>query len=98
MAVILASAGYPGSYPKGNVIKQNNVAGAHVFHAGTSATDDAIVTSGGRVIAVAAHAETLEEALRVAYAGCDGVEFEGKTLRRDIAHRYVQVLKCPPWL
>lgn len=50
------------------------------------------MTSGGRVIAVAAYAPSLEEALRLAYAGCDAISFEGKTLRRDIAHRYAMPL------
>ena len=46
------------------------------------------MTSGGRVLAVTAYAESLEQAVRVAYAGVDTVTFEGKTFRRDIAHRY----------
>jgi phosphoribosylamine-glycine ligase len=59
-----------------------------VFHAGTKESNGEIVTSGGRVLAVTAYAESLEEAVRAAYAGVDSVTFEGKTFRRDIAHRY----------
>lgn len=46
-------------------------------------------TSGGRVIAVSAFAPTLKEALDAVYAAVDKVDFEGKTYRRDIAHRYL---------
>ncbi|KAG8905701.1 hypothetical protein FRB99_008415 [Tulasnella sp. 403] len=88
VSVVLASSGYPGSYPKGKIIREGVLAeGAIAFHAGTSKTSEGVVTSGGRVIAVAAWAPSLEEALRRAYAGCDAIEFDGKTLRRDIAHR-----------
>lgn len=58
-----------------------------VFHAGTKEVNGEIVTSGGRVLAVTAYADNLEQAVRAAYAGVDSVTFEGKTFRRDIAHR-----------
>ncbi|CAE6470251.1 unnamed protein product [Rhizoctonia solani] len=88
VSVILASQGYPGSYPKGKVITIESIPeNTVIFHAGTSAKDSQIVTSGGRVIAVAAYGETLRDALERAYKGVDAVNFEGKTFRRDIAHR-----------
>ncbi|KAG8709675.1 hypothetical protein FRC08_018171 [Ceratobasidium sp. 394] len=88
VSVILASQGYPGSYPKGKTITVGAVPESTVvFHAGTSSKDGQVVTSGGRVIAVAAYGETLREALDRAYKGVDAVSFEGKTFRRDIAHR-----------
>ena len=65
-----------------------------VFHAGTVETGGDVVTSGGRVIAVSAYATTLQGALDAAYAGVDQVDFEGKTYRRDIAHRYVRYAYC----
>lgn len=58
-----------------------------VFHAGTTIAGDKLVTSGGRVIAVSAYSPTLQGALDAAYAGVEAVSFEGKTYRRDIAHR-----------
>ena len=58
-----------------------------VFHAGTSTSNGEILTSGGRVLVVTAYALTLQEAVDAAYAGVDKVSFEGKTYRRDIAHR-----------
>ncbi|CEL53957.1 phosphoribosylamine--glycine ligase / phosphoribosylformylglycinamidine cyclo-ligase [Rhizoctonia solani AG-1 IB] len=88
VSVILASQGYPGNYPKGKIITTGSVPeGTVIFHAGTSSKDSQVVTSGGRVIAVAAYGETLQIALDRAYKGVNAVEFEGKTFRRDIAHR-----------
>jgi phosphoribosylamine--glycine ligase/phosphoribosylformylglycinamidine cyclo-ligase len=61
-----------------------------VFHAGTKKTSEGkIVTDGGRVLAVCAAGNTLKEAVDLAYRGVDVIEFEGKTVRRDIAHRSV---------
>jgi phosphoribosylamine--glycine ligase len=89
--VVLASAGYPGSYAKGHPITGIDRAqstGALVFHAGTQVQPDGtLVTAGGRVLAVTGRGDTLRAALDQAYAGADAIAFEGKTLRRDIGHR-----------
>ncbi|KAH7106701.1 bifunctional purine ADE1 [Auriculariales sp. MPI-PUGE-AT-0066] len=88
VSVVLASEGYPASYPKGRKIEIGNVpAGVTVFHAGTTIKDGQLLTSGGRVLVVAAQAPSIKEALSLAYAGVDKISFEGKTYRRDIAHR-----------
>ncbi|TFK56567.1 phosphoribosylformylglycinamidine cycl [Heliocybe sulcata] len=90
VSVILASQGYPGNYAKGKHITVGDVPqNTVVFHAGTSNATDSedILTSGGRVIAVTSYAPTLREALDTVYAGVNSVNFEGKTFRRDIAHR-----------
>lgn len=63
-----------------------------IFHAGTKQSNGDIVTVGGRVLAVSAYAPTLNEALEAVYAGVEQATFEGKTFRRDIAHRYVFIL------
>ncbi|KAG8697974.1 hypothetical protein FRC09_007523 [Ceratobasidium sp. 395] len=90
VSVVLASQGYPGAYAKGKAITIDTVSDdTVVFHAGTSNKDGQVVTSGGRVIAATAYGETLREALDRAYNGVDAVKFEGKTFRRDIAHRAV---------
>ena len=62
-----------------------------VFHAGTKQLGDDVVTAGGRVLAVTAQASTLPEALELAYKGVDAISFQGKTCRRDIAHRQVNI-------
>ncbi|KAH7914779.1 phosphoribosylglycinamide synthetase [Hygrophoropsis aurantiaca] len=88
VSVILVSGGYPGSYPKSKQIEVGDVpSNVVVFHCGTDTVANNLITSGGRVIAVTAAAPTLEEALASAYAGVDNIQFEGKTYRRDIAHR-----------
>jgi phosphoribosylamine--glycine ligase/phosphoribosylformylglycinamidine cyclo-ligase len=58
-----------------------------VFHAGTAKSNSELVTTGGRVMAITAYAPTLQDALNSAYDGVNKVTFEGKTYRRDIAHR-----------
>lgn len=60
-----------------------------VFHAGTKIVNDAVVTAGGRVLAITAYAPTLQDALEAVYMGVENVNFHGKTFRRDIAHQYV---------
>lgn len=86
--VILASGGYPGSYPKGKEItgldEKGQAPGVMVIHAGTKYEDGKFYTNGGRVLAVTAKAPTLKEALDKAYAGVDGIRFEGCFCRRDI--------------
>ncbi|KAL1928652.1 hypothetical protein VTP01DRAFT_2438 [Rhizomucor pusillus] len=86
--VIIASGGYPGSYPKGNEITISELPkDVMVFHAGTAIKDGKLVTSGGRVLAVSAVASTLREAVDKAYAGVNCIKFDGMYYRKDIAHR-----------
>jgi phosphoribosylamine--glycine ligase/phosphoribosylformylglycinamidine cyclo-ligase len=87
VSVVLASKGYPGKYDKGVEITVGEVPGVLVFHAGTKKQGDKVVTDGGRVLVVCAKGDTLKEAVDLAYKGVDAVNFEGKTFRRDIAHR-----------
>lgn len=89
VAVVLTSAGYPGSYEKGKVVTgvedADALDGVTVYHAGTAVTDTGeLVTSGGRVLAVTALGDTFEAARNLAYAACEKIDFEGKTLRHDI--------------
>ena len=60
-----------------------------VFHAGTAMRDGRLVTDGGRVLAVTAMADALERAVATAYQAADMIQFEGKHMRRDIAHRAI---------
>ncbi|MFZ0662854.1 MAG: phosphoribosylamine--glycine ligase [Acidobacteriaceae bacterium] len=89
--VVAASGGYPGSYTKGHKItgleEAARVPGVVVFHAGTALMDKDVLTSGGRVLAVTATAETLQQALNRAYEGMARIHFEGMYYRRDIGHR-----------
>jgi phosphoribosylamine--glycine ligase len=88
LCVVMASQGYPGSYEKGVPIEglDRVAAEAVVFHAGTSLKDGHIVTSGGRVLAVTAVGESIDQAAERAYAAVDVITFSGAQHRRDIGH------------
>lgn len=89
--VVLASGGYPGAYTKGLPISglvEAERRGVVLFHAGTAVDEEGnLVTAGGRVLGVMAVGEDLRGALDQAYYGIEAIGFEGKTYRRDIAHR-----------
>ncbi|MBQ9059492.1 MAG: phosphoribosylamine--glycine ligase [Atopobiaceae bacterium] len=87
--IVLASAGYPGSYETGKPIsgidKAEKLEGVTVYHAGTRLEEDGtLVTAGGRVLGVTAVAASFEEARERVLQACELIEFEGKTYRRDI--------------
>ena len=65
--IVAASEGYPGTYTAGKKISGLDAAGevAQVFHAGTTLINGEYLTSGGRVLGVAAAAESLEQALGI---------------------------------
>ncbi|HJT23403.1 MAG TPA: phosphoribosylamine--glycine ligase [bacterium] len=89
--VVMASEGYPGSYPKGKPIEGLEKAASHadsyVFHAGTSLAGDKTVTSGGRVLCVTGIGSTVKEAIDHAYQAVGDIHFEGAHYRKDIAWR-----------
>ncbi|MDF2959205.1 MAG: phosphoribosylamine--glycine ligase [Paenibacillus sp.] len=88
VCVILASEGYPASYPKGLPIEGlENVQDALVFHAGTALKDGQIVTNGGRVLGVTALGKDIEEARAKAYTAADRIRFQGMHYRTDIAKK-----------
>jgi len=91
VCIVLASEGYPDSPVTGRPVTGVSEAGAidevHIFHAGTSMKNGELVTQGGRVFGVAAHAPTLQGALDRAYRAVDLVQFKGKQFRRDIGSR-----------
>lgn len=90
VCVVLASAGYPGRYQTGKPIRgleEAQAEGATVFHSGTRQSARGLETAGGRVLGVTASGETLEEAIRAAYAGVDRIRFEGMHYRRDIGRK-----------
>jgi len=89
--VVIASAGYPGTFEAGKKIagleKASAIDGVQVFHAATSRRDDVYFTSGGRVLGVTARASDLATAVERAYAGVSMIGFEGMHYRKDIAAR-----------
>lgn len=86
VCVVLASGGYPGSYPKGVPIHGlDEVQDSVVFHAGTTHKDGQVVTDGGRVLGVTARGASIVEARAKAYADVERIRFEGMQYRTDIA-------------
>lgn len=86
VCVILASEGYPGSYPKGLPITGLEPSEALVFHAGTDRdAEDRLVTAGGRVLGVVGLGPDIAEARAAAYREAETIHFAGKQNRTDIA-------------
>jgi phosphoribosylamine---glycine ligase len=90
MVVVLASKGYPESYPKGEIINiPDSLPGnTDLIHAGTKQNETGeIISAGGRVLGAVGRGETLSLAAERAYALSDSIDFTSKFLRRDIGHR-----------
>ena len=90
MVVVLTSAGYPESYPKGETIRiaEEIPRGSEVIHAGTQKNQAGeIVSTGGRVLGAVGTGETLALAREKAYALCGLIDFPSKFFRNDIGHR-----------
>lgn len=88
--VMLVSAGYPGAYAKGLPIQgATNSKDVYIYHAGTAMQHDALVTNGGRVMALTAMAPSLNEALLHAKQKAETIQFDGKYFRRDIGWEFV---------
>lgn len=89
--VVMASGGYPLSYPKGIEISglddMGQVEGAFVYHAGTKLSDGKMLTNGGRVLGVTCRGETLSEALDKSYAAVKKISWENVHYRKDIGQR-----------
>ena len=87
--VVLASGGYPGSYEKGKEITgiENLSDDILIFHAGTKRDGEKLVTSGGRVLNVVAHAPTLEQAIEKVYGEIPKIHFDGMFYRKDIGKK-----------
>lgn len=96
IGVVLAAGGYPDDYSKGFVIDGLDAPQAEnikVFHAGTANSGDDIVTSGGRVLCVTALADTIDTAQTECYQAADKIDWDGVTMRRDIAWRAIKRLE-----
>lgn len=86
-SVMLVSGGYPGKYESGKTISGlNNLNNCIPFYAGASndVASGNVKTSGGRVLAITAMGDTLEDALKFAYQNAEIVDFDGKYFRKDL--------------
>ncbi len=92
LGVVLAAGGYPGDYPKGDVISglpETEIIGAKVFHAGTAIRDGEVVTNGGRVLCATALGNTVAEAQQRAYELAAQIHWNKAHYRKDIGYRAV---------
>ena len=91
LTTVMASHGYPGGYPKGLPIAipddVRDDPDVLVFHAGTRHSEDGLVTSGGRVLAVTGLGSSMADAGERSRAAATRIEFEGKRFRSDIGWR-----------
>src|SRR5262249_17286825 len=90
LVVVMATKGYPGSYPKGSAIEGLDAAagleGVEIFHAGTRREGERIVANGGRVLGITATGQSVREARERAYAAVDAIDWPEGFCRRDIGH------------
>ena len=86
ICLVLASAGYPGSYEKGKVISNIDKVEEDivVFHAGTKVTGDNLVTNGGRVLNICTLGSDLTDVRNKVYKASEVIDFDGKYCRKDI--------------
>jgi len=93
VCVVLASEGYPRSYPKGRPIRGLEAAAADpdtvVFHAGTKRAGAGFETAGGRVLGVTSRGDSVDQARARAYAAVEKISFDGAQHRSDIAFRAI---------
>ncbi|MBQ3161139.1 MAG: phosphoribosylamine--glycine ligase [Oscillospiraceae bacterium] len=95
--VVMASGGYPQSYPKGiemnGMDDKGQVDGVFVYHAGTKFADGKFLTNGGRVLGVTATGESLQAALDKSYDAVKKITFDGAHYRTDIGQRALSANK-----
>ena len=94
VCVVLASKGYPESYPKNDKISgfENIPENSFVFHAGTKKEDENILSNGGRVLGVTALGLTLQNAIDNAYSACQKLDWKNKYHRKDIGKKGLSYL------
>ena len=94
VCVVLASEGYPESYPKNEEITgfDSISDSSYVFHAGTKNQDGKIFSNGGRVLGITALGDSLESAIANAYAASDKISWTHKYYRKDIGRKGLSYL------
>lgn len=90
--VVAVSGGYPGDYEKGfeieglqNVETENSI----VFHAGTKAFEDIVMTNGGRVLCVTSYGDSIKEAVTRSKQVLENIYFQEMYYRQDIGYEFV---------
>ena len=91
VTMVAVSGGYPGDYIKGYEITglQQSNSDSIIFHAGTKAENEQVVTNGGRVLAVTSFGENVQDAVAKSKALLAGVRFMKMYYRSDIGYEFV---------
>ncbi|MDO4742835.1 MAG: phosphoribosylamine--glycine ligase [bacterium] len=89
--VVMASQGYPKKYETGFKIDYDKN-DPNIFVAGAKLEGSDIITSGGRVLGITATAETLKQAITLAYSKVEKTQFENKYYRKDIGQSALKAL------
>ncbi|RXR20935.1 phosphoribosylamine--glycine ligase [Flavobacterium amnicola] len=93
--IIIASGGYPEDYEKGKVISGiEKVTDSIVFHAGTKEENGAIVTNGGRVLAITSYGNDFQEAVQKSYESIAKIQFDQMYFRKDIGKDLASLVKA----
>jgi len=89
VCVVLASEGYPESYPQNEEITgfDSTPNNTHIFHAGTKKIKGKILSNGGRVLGVTALGDSLDSAIVNAYAVAEKISWSHKYCRKDIGKK-----------
>ncbi|WP_318641750.1 phosphoribosylamine--glycine ligase [Flavobacterium ardleyense] len=85
--IMLVSGGYPEDFAKGKEITGIDsvaIEDALIFQAGTKAEGDKVLSNGGRVIAVTAFGENIDEAIKKSYQNINKISFDKMYYRKDI--------------
>lgn len=95
VGVVLAAGGYPNHYAKGDEIhglddpKYADDPDSKIFHAGTKADGERIVTNGGRVLCAVSLGDTIDAAQHKAYQLTHSIHWPNLYYRRDIGHKAI---------
>ncbi len=93
VCVVVASKGYPGNYKKNKIIsnisKAQSIKGVEIFHAGTTFKKNKVVSSGGRVLAVTAQANSIVHARKIAYKALALIAWKQGFFRNDIGQKNI---------
>jgi len=96
LTTVLAAGGYPGTVAKGEPITIPALGDdVVVYHAGTAIVDGALVTAGGRVLAVTGFGATMADAASRSRTAAESIQFSGRQYRRDIGWRELQRQDSP---
>lgn len=87
VCVVLASAGYPGSFQKGFPIRLSKGLASRIYFSGVKSQSGSLITSGGRVLSLVALDESMETARRNVYRDVGETDFTGKCYRSDVSLR-----------